>query len=124
MRKYPALHVIATALKVLTVVVGLAGFIMSIKAAHISGEMFEDAGVFGFFTVFIPTVISCFVLYAAAELIYLLMDIEENTRNTASSIRQQMGPASLLPTKVASQTGNTGYAATTAAAKEKEETEG
>jgi len=94
-KKYSFLPFAAKVLRVLAWIVLVAGVIGSIVYGIITGSAENGAvggvaavvaGVFFVFGGVILSFLTWVFLLAARELLYLFMDVEENTRNTAESI--------------------------------------
>lgn len=83
MQKYPFLRYATTVLRVLgwiVLVVGVIGSIVfGIMAGGVTGAFYAVGGVIFSFLAWLS-------LLATRELIYILIHVEENTRNTAESI--------------------------------------
>ncbi len=95
MQKYSFLPFAAKVLRVVAWIVLVAGVIGSIVYGIITGSAENGAvggvaavvaGVFFVFGGIILSFLTWVFLLAARELLYLFMDVEENTRNTAESI--------------------------------------
>ncbi len=117
-RRFTALRVIGTVFKVLawiSLIFGLLGAIgMLILGFALSGEQGPLgldlggplAGIAMFVVALIIAAVSFLALYAVGESVYLLLDLEENTRRTAFILQQQYtssyqspySPTSTLPT--------------------------
>ncbi len=117
-RRFTALRVIGTVFKVLawiSLIFGLLGAIgMLILGFALSGEQGPLgldlggplAGIAMFVVALIIAAVSFLALYAVGESVYLLLDLEENTRRTAFILQQQYtssyqspySPTSPLPT--------------------------
>jgi hypothetical protein len=83
MEKYPFLRFAASVLRVVGWIVLVLGVISSIVFGVVTG------GVYGFFVAVAGVIFSFLawvLLLATRELFYLLMNVEENTRNTAERI--------------------------------------
>jgi protein-S-isoprenylcysteine O-methyltransferase Ste14 len=83
--KYGALRIIATLIKVLAVLVLILGVIGGLGAMAGSSQMQGGnmmGGIFGGFFMLIWGLMGAIGLWAWAELINLLIDVEENTRKT------------------------------------------
>jgi len=94
-KKYSFLPFAANVLRVVAWIVLVAGVIGSIVYGIITGSAENGAvggvaavvaGVFFVFGGIILSFLTWVFLLAARELLYLFMDVEENTRNTAESI--------------------------------------
>jgi len=94
-KKYSFLPFAAKVLRVVAWIVLVAGVIGSIVYGIITGSAENGAvdgvaavvaGVFFVFGGIILSFLTWVFLLAARELLYLFMDVEENTRNTAESI--------------------------------------
>jgi len=94
-KKYSFLPFAAKVLRVVAWIVLVAGVIGSIVYGIITGSAENGAiggvaavvaGVFFVFGGVILSFLTWVFLLAARELLYLFMDVEENTRNTAESI--------------------------------------
>lgn len=101
-RKFRVLRIIGTLWKVLAWIVLIAGVLSAIgillagilgsgglilrqfgqEPAMMTGAMGVVSGIAGFIVAIIGTIIYFLMLYAVGELIYLLLAIEENTRQT------------------------------------------
>ncbi len=81
-RRYPALRAIAVIYKVLAVLAFLVGLAIGIFGA-VEGRVFE-----GVAAVAIGIIYALF-LWAGAELILVVLDIETNTRRTAELLSQR-----------------------------------
>jgi hypothetical protein len=83
MQKYPFLRFATTVLRVvgwIVLVAGVIGFIaFGIYTGGITGAFIAVAGIIGSFLAWL-------FLLATRELFYLLIQVEENTRNTAERI--------------------------------------
>lgn len=83
MQKYPFLRYATTVLRVLgwiVLVVGVIGSIVfGIMMGEVTGAFYAVGGV-------IFSFLAWLFLLATRELIYILIHVEENTRNTAESI--------------------------------------
>jgi len=100
-RRFMALRVVATVLKVLAWLVLLLGFLGAIGAllgafllnsqADLLGVDMGGplAGIALFVTLLIVAILQFLLLYAGGEFIYLLLSVEENTRRTAYLFQQQ-----------------------------------
>jgi hypothetical protein len=92
-KKYTALRIIATIYKILAwliLVLGIIGFIVAIITGSLAGSKAFRAGIGGGFLGFLSgigiliyTIIAFIGLLAFSEAIYVVLDIEENTRKTA-----------------------------------------
>ena len=86
MQKYPFLRYATSVLRVvgwIVLVVGVIGSIIyGIMAGGIYGGLLAVAGVIGSFLAWLS-------LLASRELVYILVNIEENTRNTAERITKE-----------------------------------
>lgn len=90
-KKYSFLPFAAKVLRVVAWIVLVAGVIGSTVYGIITGSAENGAvgvvaGVFFVFGGIILSFLTWVFLLAARELLYLFMDVEENTRNTAESI--------------------------------------
>ncbi len=90
-KKYSFLPFAAKVLRVVAWIVLAAGVIGSIVYGIITGSAENGAvgvvaGVFFVFGGIILSFLTWVFLLASRELLYLFMDVEENTRNTAESI--------------------------------------
>lgn len=84
-RKYGALRIIATLIKVLAVLILLVGVIGGLSAMAGSSQIQSGnmmGGMFGGFFMLVWGIMGAVGLWAWAELINLLIDVEENTRKT------------------------------------------
>ena len=103
-RRYLALRVIATIVRILAwlaLIVGLlvaigalvAGFLLrgqpGVTSLDLGGPL---VGLAAFFASLILSVLWFLFLYAGAEFIYLFLSIEENSRRTAYLLQQQYMP--------------------------------
>lgn len=94
-RKYGALRVIAVILTVLAWIVLVVGVLLSILGGVMGWDALTAMDLPGGATVtavaiimgIIFSVIYFLILLGAAQLIYLLMDVERNTRETAYRLR-------------------------------------
>ena len=89
-RKYRFLRRAATIFKVSGWIVLVVGIIGSIAMSVVMGTQLSEFGGFGaIYAVFgiIYSVIGWVSLLAFAEILYLLMDLEQNTRETAERLR-------------------------------------
>jgi hypothetical protein len=87
MQRYRALRTIATVFRILAWIVLVLGVIGSIVVAVMAegaaaAVLVLIAGLFG-------TAIYFLILFAAAGAIYVVIDIEQNTRDTVESLRQR-----------------------------------
>lgn len=93
MQKYPALRTYATVVKVLAWIVLVLGVLGSILVAVLTGVSGEEyAGVATIIVLIgglLGTAIYFLILLAAAEFIRLAIDVEQNTRDTAESLKQR-----------------------------------
>jgi uncharacterized membrane protein len=96
--KYSFLPFAAKVLRVVAWVVLVAGVIGSIVVGIYMGSASNGgiagfaAGLTGFFIAFMGVIVSFLTwvfLLATRELLYLFMDVEENTRNTAERITKE-----------------------------------
>lgn len=98
-KKYTALRVIATIYKVIawiTLVLGVIGFIISIVTGSLAGIKGIRYGFGGGFIgllsgvgILIYCIIAFLGLLALSEAIYVVLDIEENTRKTAMMLEKK-----------------------------------
>ncbi|MGQ9598314.1 MAG: hypothetical protein ACUVWZ_02750 [Anaerolineae bacterium] len=102
-KRFTALRIIGTVLKVLAWVIlvfGVIGAIITLLAGVSLGGPRElpglgrTEGLLGglamFFVVLISAIVGFLFYYAAGEAVYLLLAIEENTRRTAYFFQQQV----------------------------------
>lgn len=91
-RRYPGLRIIAFPLKILAVLAAIGGAITGLSAASITGSLPNYAGIgspgigaagsaIGWI-IFIAGLCYALFLWASAEMIDVLIDIEENTRRS------------------------------------------
>lgn len=94
-RRYPALRIIALLLKIVAVLTAIGGAITGLSAASITSSLPNYAGVgspgigaagsaIGWI-IFLAGFCYALFLWASAEMIHVLIDIEENTRHSAAS---------------------------------------
>lgn len=100
-RRFTALRIIGTVLKILAWITLLLGILLAIASVVVgiglSGQEallgVDLAGPLGavamFIAVIIIAVFNFLLLYAAGEAIYALLSLEENTRRTAYILQQQ-----------------------------------
>ena len=97
-KKYGFLSFAAKVLRVVAWIFLVVGIIVSIYLGISTGSAANGAvgglagGIAGFFMAVIGIIFSFLAwvfLLTARELLYLLMDVEENTRNTAENIAQK-----------------------------------
>ena len=77
-------------------ILGSGGFVWRYfgqDPAMMPGAVSAVSGIVGFIAGLVATIIYFFVLYAIGELIFLLLAIEENTRQTADWAEYQAGSA-------------------------------
>jgi len=86
MQRYTALRTIAVVLKVLAWIVAVAGVIGSIFMAVMAVSGLEAIGTL--IGGLLATAIYFVILLAAAEVIRVVIDIEQNTRDSAESLKQ------------------------------------
>jgi hypothetical protein len=88
MQKYPFLRYAITVLRVLgwiVLVVGvIASIVFGIMTGGVTGAFYAVGGV-------IFSFLAWLFLLATRELIYILIHVEENTRNTAERITKETG---------------------------------
>jgi hypothetical protein len=88
MQKYPFLRYAITVLRVLgwiVLVVGvIASIVFGIRTGGVTGAFYAVGGV-------IFSFLAWLFLLATRELIYILIHVEENTRNTAERITKETG---------------------------------
>ncbi len=82
-KKYRALRSISLVLKICAIVVLILGIVVAASSMASTEKQFESrhVAVPGFFTL-ILSIMAAIGLWAWAELIKLLIDVEENTRKT------------------------------------------
>lgn len=101
-RKYPALQIVQTILRVLAIVSlviagGILGLMLVSLVASLAQTDSESAGfLFGFslfsgITTSAPFLISALMLFSYAELIKVFLDIQTNTQRTAHFLRNLTG---------------------------------
>jgi hypothetical protein len=87
MEKYALLRTIAAIFKILAWIILVVGIVGSIWGGiYIVGEL----GTLGYIAVtggVVCSVLTFIVLLAAAELIYVILDIEQNTRKTSEQLK-------------------------------------
>ncbi|MEQ4490037.1 MAG: hypothetical protein AAC990_06755 [Dehalococcoides mccartyi] len=85
--RYPALQIIIIVLKILAVLITLTGIVISIGimvgASIISFDIATSFGVFAGIMGILGSLITGVLIFASAELMQCLIDIERNTRKTA-----------------------------------------
>jgi hypothetical protein len=92
-RRYPALRIIAVLIKILAVLTTIGGAITGLSAASITNSLPGSAGIgapgigaagstIGWI-IFLVSLCYALFLWASAEMIHVLIDIEENTRQSA-----------------------------------------
>lgn len=92
-RRYPGLRIIAFLLKIFAVLTALGGAITGLSAASITSSLPNYAGIgspgigaagsaIGWI-IFLVSLCYALFLWASAEMIHVLIDIEENTRRSA-----------------------------------------
>lgn len=86
-RKYPALNAVAVLLRVLAVIVAVVGIISAIATPFTLAASFLTV-VSTIIGILLSTAISVLVLYAVAELILVVEDIEHNTFQTSRQIQR------------------------------------
>ena len=93
-RKYGALRVIAVILTVLAWISLILGVLGSILAGVLGADALTavdmPGGTFAAITIIVGIIVSIvyfLILLGAAQLIYLLVDVERNTRETAYRLR-------------------------------------
>lgn len=100
MKKFNALRTIASILKVVGIIYGvltILGAIGSCIAIGFGGSYLYDEGVAIVMGILYGLVILIFggltalITYAGGELIYLLIDVEQNTRETTELLRAASG---------------------------------
>lgn len=121
-RKFNVLRVIGTLWKVLAWITLIGGILFSLgillvgvlgsggallrlfgqESAALPGAMGLVSSVVGFGIALVSALIYFLILYAVGDLIYLLLAIEENTRQTMHALKQNrdaevMGPATPQP---------------------------
>ena len=90
-RRYPALRVIAFVLKIGAVLTALGGMIFGVSAASLADfappyARIGAAGTASFaigWTIFFFGLLYALFLWASAEMIHVMIDIEENTRRSS-----------------------------------------
>ena len=95
MKKYNALRTIASVMKVLGIIYGvltiLAALVSCVGLGALGGSFDEGAGIImGFVYGLIVLIfggLTALMMYAGGELIYLLIDVEQNTRDTSELLR-------------------------------------
>ncbi|MGD2104055.1 MAG: hypothetical protein PVJ55_02935 [Anaerolineae bacterium] len=111
-RKFNVLRIIGTLWKVLAWITLVGGILLSVgvlligvlgsggfllrllgeESAAIPGAMGIVSSILGFLVTLAGAVIYFLILYAVGDLIYLLLAIEENTRQTMRSLQQEISP--------------------------------
>jgi uncharacterized BrkB/YihY/UPF0761 family membrane protein len=93
-RKYGALRVIALVLTILAWIVLILGVLVSILGGVFGADALSaldiPGGTYAAIVIIVGIIISVvyfLILLGAAQLIYLLMDVERNTRETAYRLR-------------------------------------
>ena len=87
-RRYPALRIIAFLFKILAALTAIGGAITGLSAASISSSLPNAPGIgpagsaIGWI-IFLGGLCYALFLWASAEMIHVLIDIEENTRRSA-----------------------------------------
>lgn len=87
-RRYYGLRIIAFLLKILAVLTAIGGAVTGLSAASItsflpnSAQIGAAGAVIGWI-IFLASLCSALFLWASAEMIHVLIDIEENTRRSA-----------------------------------------
>ena len=92
-RRYPGLRIIALLLKILAVLTAIGGAITGLSAASIASSLPNYPGIgspgigaagsaIGWI-IFLLSLCYALFLWASAEMIHVLIDIEENTRRSA-----------------------------------------
>jgi len=87
-RRYPALRIIAFVFKIIAVLTAVVGLIIGLSAASIANSLPTSAGMGGAgpaigWIIFLVSLCYALFLWAASEMIHVLIDIEENTRRGA-----------------------------------------
>lgn len=92
-RRYPALRIIALLIKILAVLTAIGGVITGFSAATITSALpsypgiasqgIGAAGTAIGWIIFLVSLCYALFLWASAEMIHVLIDIEENTRRSA-----------------------------------------
>ncbi len=90
--RYPALRVIAFLLKILAALTAIGGVITGLSAASITNSLPNSAGIGAAgsaigWIIFLGSLCYALFLWASAEMIHVLIDIEENTRHSADFTR-------------------------------------
>ena len=100
-RRFTALRIIATVLKILAWIALLFGILAAIGSLVLGFSLTGQEGLFGidlagplgavamFIAVIIVAIFNFLLLYAAGEAIYVFLSIEENTRRAAYILQQQ-----------------------------------
>lgn len=100
-RRFTALRIIGTVLKILAWIVLLFGILGAVASLVLGFGLTRQEGLFGldlagplgaiamFIAVLIVGIFNFLGLYAAGEAIYAFLAIEENTRRTAYILQQQ-----------------------------------
>ena len=93
-RRYPALRLIALILKIVAVLTAVGGVITGFSAAAITSSLPNYAGIASSgigaagsaigWMIFLVALCYALFLWASAEMIHVLIDIEENTRRSAT----------------------------------------
>jgi len=111
MKKYSALRTIATILKilgiislVLTILGALAACLISFSVGSVFNEITRDlygyssydsasiiGGIIGGVVIILIGGLYSLIIYGGGELIYVLIDVEQNTRETANVLRIASG---------------------------------
>ena len=100
MKKYKALRTIASILKVVGIIYGVLTILGALGACIALGAgasyMYDEGlgiimGILYGLLILIIGGIAALMMYAGGELIYLLIDVEENTRETADLLRAASG---------------------------------
>jgi hypothetical protein len=94
-RRYPGLRIIAFLLKIFAVLTAVGGGITGLSAASITGSLpnYSGLGSPGIgaagsaigWIIFLAGLCYALFLWASAEMIHVLVDIEDNTRRSAAS---------------------------------------
>ena len=85
--RYPALRIISLLLKILAVLTVIGGVISGLSAASLPNSLgIGAAGSAIAFVIMVAGLCYALFLWASAEMIRVLIDIEENTRRSAGSV--------------------------------------